>query len=210
MSTRHRELFGIVSALQTNEHYIIGSPFPIYFFWDQKPLLYFWGRKGQLSHRFFRYQVIITNFQNLKIIWTPGSNLAFPDILSRNVTLNGDQKHQLEHEKIPRDLEFFGENGKPVFYKIQHESNPHVICNDFYPIHRQQGNDEKILRLQNESESYTPNSISNEFPTLSAQSAADCFRMARLLINSAAFTIPYPFHQFYMKTLTQFTTLSAL
>ena len=30
MSTLHRELCGIVSGLQTYEHYIIGSPFPIY------------------------------------------------------------------------------------------------------------------------------------------------------------------------------------
>ena len=30
MSTLHRELCGIVSALQTYEHYIVGSPFPIY------------------------------------------------------------------------------------------------------------------------------------------------------------------------------------
>ena len=68
MSTLHRELCGIVSALQTYEHYIIGSPFPIYLYCDHKPILYLWGRKGQLSHRFFRYQVIITKFQNLKII----------------------------------------------------------------------------------------------------------------------------------------------
>ena len=88
MSTLHRELCGIVSALQTYEHYIIGSPFPIYLYCDHKPLLYLWGRKGQLSHRFFRYQVIITKCQNLKIIWTPGSNLAFPEIPSRNVTVD--------------------------------------------------------------------------------------------------------------------------
>ena len=80
MSTLHRELCGIVSALQTYEHYIIGSPFPFYLCFDHKPILYLWGRKGQLSLRFFRYQVITTNFQNLKIIWTPGSNLAFPDM----------------------------------------------------------------------------------------------------------------------------------
>ena len=53
MSTLHRELCGIVSALQTYEHYIIGSPFPIYLYCDHKPILYLWGRKGQLSHRFF-------------------------------------------------------------------------------------------------------------------------------------------------------------
>ena len=168
MSTLHRELCGIVSALRTNEHYIIDSLFPIYLYCDHKPILYLWGRKGQLSHQFFRYQVIITKFQNLKIIWTPGSNLAFTDILCRIVTLERYQKHQLQRKRIPRDIEFLDENGKPIFYKIQHEDNPHDTCNDFYPIHRQQGSDEKILRLQNDGESCTLNSISIEFPTLSA------------------------------------------
>ena len=106
MSTLHREICGIVSALQTYEHYIIGSPFPIYLYCDHKPILYLWGRKAQLSYRFFRYQVIITEFQTLKIIWTPGSNLAFQDILSRNATVEEYQKHQLQHKKIPRDIEF--------------------------------------------------------------------------------------------------------
>ena len=78
MSTLHRELCGIVSALQTYEHCNIGSLFPKYLYCDHKPILYLWGRKGQLSHRFFRYQVIIMKLQNPKIIWIPGSNLAFP------------------------------------------------------------------------------------------------------------------------------------
>ena len=71
MSTLHRELYGTVSALQANEHYIIITPFRIYLYCDHKPILYLWGRKGQLSHWFFRYQVIITKFQNPKIIWIP-------------------------------------------------------------------------------------------------------------------------------------------
>ena len=66
MSTLHRELCGIVRALKTYEHYIIGSPFPIYLYRDHKPILYLWGRKGQLSHRFFSYQVIITKSQKLQ------------------------------------------------------------------------------------------------------------------------------------------------
>ena len=45
MSTLHRELCGIVSALQTYEHHIIGSTFPIYSYCDHKPILYLWGRK---------------------------------------------------------------------------------------------------------------------------------------------------------------------
>ena len=42
MSTLHRELCGIVSALQTYEHFTIGSPFPIYLNCDHKPILFFW------------------------------------------------------------------------------------------------------------------------------------------------------------------------
>ena len=49
MLTLHRDLCGKVSALQMYEHYIFGSLFPIYLFYDHKPFLYLWGRKGQLS-----------------------------------------------------------------------------------------------------------------------------------------------------------------
>ena len=117
---------------------------------DHKPILYLWGRKGQLSHWFFRYQVIITEFQNLKIIWTPGSNLAFPDILSRNVTIDEYQHHQLQHKKLPRDIQFFDEQGQQITYKINHDDTTGDTCNDFYPIHCQQGKDQKILRLYND------------------------------------------------------------
>ena len=181
MSTLHREFCGIVSALQTYEPYIIGSPFLIYLFCDHKPILYLWGRKRQLSHRFFRYQVIITKFQNLKSVWTLDCNLAFPAILSRNVTIVEYQKHQLQHKKTPRDVEFFDEHGSLVIYKIQHEDNPNNSCNDFYPIPCQRGTEEKVLRLQNDGETYTLNSITNEFPILSIQSAAVCFRMGKLI-----------------------------
>ena len=39
MSTLHRDLCWIVSELQTYEHYIIASRFPIYLFCDHKPIL---------------------------------------------------------------------------------------------------------------------------------------------------------------------------
>ena len=181
MSTLHRELCGIVSALQPYEHFIIGSQFPIYLYCDHKPILYLWGRKGQLSHRFFRYQVIITKFQNLKIIWTPGSNLAFPDILSRNITVEEYQMHQLRHKRIPRDIEFFDEHGTPVTYQIQHEDNPNDTCNDFYPLKYKRGNEEKILRLQNDGEDLTLSSMLDEFPIISVQQASDCFRMRKFI-----------------------------
>ena len=181
MSTLHRELCGIVSALQTYEHYIIGSPFPIYLYCDHKPILHLWGPKGQLSHRFFRNQVIITKFQNLKIIWTLGSNLAFPDILSRNVTVEEYQMHQLRHKRIQRDIEFFDEHGTPVTYQIQHEDNPSDTCNDFYPIKYKRGNEEKILSLQNDGEDFTVSSMLDEFRIISVHQASDCFRMGRFI-----------------------------
>ena len=181
MSTLHRELCRIVSALQTYEHYIIGSPFPIYLYCDHKPILYLWGCKGQLSHRFVRYQVKITKFQNLKIIWTPGSNLAFPDILSRNVTIDEYQYHQLQHKKLQRDIQFFDEHGQQITYKISHDDTSTESCNDFFPIHCQQGKDQKILRLHNDGENFSLNSISTEFATSSIQLAADCFRMGRTI-----------------------------
>ena len=143
MSALHRELCGIVSALQTYENYIIGSPFPIYLYCDYKPILYLWGRKGQLSHRFFRYQVIITKFQNLKIIWISGSNSAFADILSRYVTLEDYAMHQLRDKRNHRDIEFFDEHGTPVSYQIQHEDSPNDSCNDFYPIRYKRGHEKK-------------------------------------------------------------------
>ena len=119
MSILHCEFCGIVSALQTYEHYIIGSPFPIYLYCDHKPILYLWERKSI----FFKYQVIITKFHNLKIIWTPGSNLAFPDILSRNVTLSEANKLQLQHKEIPHDISFYDQDGHKVHYTIKHEED---------------------------------------------------------------------------------------
>ena len=190
MSTLHRKLCGIVSALQTYEHYIIGSPFSIYPYCDHKPILYLWGRKGQLSHRFFRYQVIITKFQNLKIIWTPGSNVAFPDILSQNVTVGKNQKHQLNHKKIPKDIELYDEQGSPVAYRIQHDDNPNDTCNDFYLIHCQHGNGNKVLRLHNDGKNFTLNSLSNEFPSTTIQSATGCFRLGKTINKFRRLCLP--------------------
>ena len=133
MSTLHRELCGIVSALQSYDHYIIGSPFPIYLYCDHKPLFYLWKRKGQLSHRFFRYQVIKTKFQNLKIIWTPGSNLVFPDVLTWNVTIDEYQYHQLQQKKLPRDIQFLDEHGQQITYKISHDDTSAESCNELFP-----------------------------------------------------------------------------
>ena len=181
MSTLHRELCGVVSALQTYEHFIIGSPFPIYLYYDHKPILYLWGRKGQLSHRFFKYQVIITKFHNLKIIWTPGSNLAFPDILSRNVTLSEANKLQLQHKEIPHDISFYDQDGIKVHYNIKHEEQ-NASYNDFYPIIGQQGKTRKTVRLKNDgNEHHVEDYLENNEVLATMQDMTDCFKLGKTI-----------------------------
>ena len=154
-TTTHRELCGIISALQAYEHYIIGSPHPIYVYCDHKPIIYLWARKGQLSHRFFRYQVIITKFQNLKIIWTPGKNLPIPDILSRNVTNSQLRQFQLSHKVIPKDIEFLDSLGNTVKYYIEHETDQTTSQNDYYPVICEYQGTKSRLRIKNNGEEVT-------------------------------------------------------
>ena len=110
-----------------------------------------------------------------------GSNLAFPDILSRNITIEEYQMHQLRHKRIARDIEFFDEHGTLVTYQIQHEDNPNDTCNDLYPLKYERGNEEKTLRLQNDGGDFTVSSTLDEFPIISSQQASDCFRMGKFI-----------------------------
>ena len=66
LSTLDRKLLGIVHALQVHDFIIIGSPYPIHVFTDHKPLLHCFTRKGNLSPQFYRAQIQITKFSNLK------------------------------------------------------------------------------------------------------------------------------------------------
>ena len=66
LSTLDRELLGIVHAFQIYEFLVIGSPHPIHILTDQKPLLHCFTKKGNLSPRFYRAQMQLTNFSKLK------------------------------------------------------------------------------------------------------------------------------------------------
>ena len=155
----HRELCVIVSALQTYEHYRLGSSHPIFVHCDHKPIIYSWGRRGKLSHRFFRYQIVITQFQNLKIVWIEGKNLAFPDILSRNVKLRELDRYHLQHEKIPKDIKFFDETGLEEKYFAVHDSERGKTNNIFPKINQIVNGKEKLRISESEifSQSHTQN-----------------------------------------------------
>ena len=191
MCTLHRELCGIVSALQTYEHYIVGSPFPIYLYCDQKPILNLWGRKEQLSHRFFKYQVIITKFQNLKIIWTKGPNLAFPDLLSRNVILVETKNLQKLHKKIPRDVSFYNEFGLKVHYAIEHNDDGQCGSNDFFPILCQKGKDQRLLHLKNDGVEHEVEHYENQQTVMATrQDIDDCFNLGKSINQYKNLSLP--------------------
>ena len=109
MSALHRELCRTVFALQAFEHYIFGSLFLIYFYVIINPYSFSGDKKDNNLIEFsnFKYEAIITKFHNFKIIWTSVSNLAFPDILSRNVTLSEADTLQFQHKEIPHDISFY-------------------------------------------------------------------------------------------------------
>ena len=114
ISTMNRELCGIVSAAKKYEHYIFASPHTIYVYCDHSPFIYLWAQKGNVSAGFFHFHLIILHFKNLKIIWTPGKSLAFPDILSRNVTITDMRKYQKKHKHVPKDNNFYDDQGEEV------------------------------------------------------------------------------------------------
>ena len=134
--------------MQTYEFYIIGSPSPLYLYCDHRPILFLWSRKGQLSHRFFKYQVVLKKINNLNIIYTPGSNLAFPDLLSRNLPIADIKKYQLEHKTIPNDIKFILDNGEQICYSVLHKDDNNIFQNDCYPVIAQvQGGKKKLINI---------------------------------------------------------------
>ena len=133
VSFLHRELWENKTAVQTYEHFIRGSQHPIKTFCDHEPLLYLWTQKGRLCQQVFRYHVIITQFTNLQIKWTPRKNLNVTDLLSRKVSLKDLNGHQLAHNESPGDIRFFSQCRHQVQKLIDYNSSVDDR-NYFYPI----------------------------------------------------------------------------
>ena len=91
-------------------------------------------RKGELSHRFFKYQVVLAKFNNLKIIYNPGSNLALFGLLSRNLPINDIKKNQFEHKTIPNEIKFILDKGEQICYSVLHKDDNNMYQNDCYPV----------------------------------------------------------------------------
>ena len=192
MSNQHRELCGIISALQTYEFYIIGSPFPLYLYCDHRPILFLWHRKGQLLIRFFKYQVALTKFNNLKIIYTPGSNLAFPDLLSRNVPIDDIKKYQFEHKTIPNDIKLILDNGEQIRYSVLHKDDNNIFQNDCYPVNAQvQGGKKKLINISDRGDFSIEDAPEYFAESCSAiQNITDFFRFGKQINQIKQLSIP--------------------
>ena len=180
MSTLHRELCGIVSALQTYEQYIIGSPSRSVSTVITNPYSISGEEKDSYLINFSTYRVIITKFHNLKIIWTPGSNLVFPDIFSRNVMLSEANKIQPQHKKIHMIYHSMFRTVTRYTILSSTKTNKNATCNHFYPIICQQGITKKTLRLKNdENEHHVGDYLEDNEILATMQDMTDCFKLGK-------------------------------
>ena len=85
----------------------------------------------------------------MKIIWTKGKNLAFPDILSRNLTTKDLDKHQLKDKKIPKDILFYDKNGYEEKYFIVHDTEKGP-SDEFFPVIKQNKNGVTRFKINND------------------------------------------------------------
>ena len=155
LSTLDREILAIVYALQKYEFLIIGSPHPIYIFTHHKPLLHCFAKKRILRTRFYRAQMHLTKFSNLKIIHTPGKNLTVADMLSRTFTKEQLQIHQLRHKQLPPQIHFSimkDNQPKLVHYLVKHGEIKYNQKNDCYPILADYGEDQFSIRINSKGE----------------------------------------------------------
>ena len=62
-------------------------------------------QKSNLNHIFYRFQLILTKFLNLHLVWTAGKNLPLSDTLNRNTPLEFLTRKTTV--QIPQNTKFF-------------------------------------------------------------------------------------------------------
>ena len=119
LSTYDRELYAVIFALQTYEHFIVGSKFQITLFTDHKPILFLFTRKSNLP------QMLLTKFSNLRIVHTAGTKLPVADMLSRDFSSINSASSQLKNKTLPPHIQFAQLNPnntlEEIHYLVQHE-----------------------------------------------------------------------------------------
>ena len=83
LSTLMQKCTAIVYTITEYEFLILGSKHPTVLITDRKPIIFLFIQKSIPNHRVYRFQLILTKFPNLYIVWTAGKTLALSDTLSR-------------------------------------------------------------------------------------------------------------------------------
>ena len=79
---------------------------PISLYTDHEALTCIWDSRKKLSHGYYRYQLIMSQFQNSKIYLDKNKNVFFLDLLRRNITIKEFGKHQQKRRKKRNKLYF--------------------------------------------------------------------------------------------------------
>ena len=139
LSTLIRECSAIIFTLTEYETLLTGSNHPIVLFTDHKPIIYLFTQKNKPNLRVYRFQLILMKFPNLRIIWTEGTNLALPDLLSRTI----DEEHFTKTGditvEIPENIKFFlaktpFTNNLESKYSICNNTNDENTEKTHYPV----------------------------------------------------------------------------
>ena len=99
-STYDRQLCALTFALSQYEFLIIGSKTPIIVFADHNPILFPFTRKGNLTPRQYKAQMLLTKLSNRQIVHTAGTNLTDADKLSRDFSQITNKLCQLKHKTL--------------------------------------------------------------------------------------------------------------
>ena len=163
LSTYDRELCAITFALSQYEFNITGSKFPITIFTDHNPILFLVTRKGSLTPRQYKAQImLLTKFSNLQIFHTAGTNLTVADMLSKGFSTINTKTCQLQHKTLPPHIDFLQLKNnkllKPIHYLIKHEDVLPTQKNDSHLILADYGDDQFTHRIQDKGNivKYTP------------------------------------------------------
>ena len=106
-------------------------------------------KKGNLSPRFYKAQMQLTKFPNLKIIHTSGTNLSVADMLSSTFTKQQLQKSQLKQKQLPPQKEFAimkNDEITPVHYLVKHEEVKPTQIHDSNPFLADYGDDHSSIK----------------------------------------------------------------
>ena len=117
LSTLMREYTAIIYTLTEYEFLILRSKHPTVLFTDHKHIIFIFTQKSNPNHRFYKFQIILSKFPNLHIVWTAGKNLALPDTLSRNTP--PELLTQKTTVEIPQSIKF---------YLAKNETSPGLEC----------------------------------------------------------------------------------